>query len=93
MQGRRRILFAEECDAAAAMLGGYENIDDALTSAIYDALDRNPYGFPIVESDWFSARYIVTKPFRTTRALLWVFVIEGNGDVVIRHVEEYDNYR
>ncbi len=93
MHGRRKIIFADECHLSAAKLGGYEAIDDALTSGIYDALDRYPWGFPSVESDWYSARYIVTKPFRQTCALLWVFVIDSSGDVIIKHVEEYENYR
>lgn len=93
MHGRRSILFDDECNLSAEALGGYASIDESLTSGIYDALDRNPWGFPVVESDWFSARYIVTKPFRNTGALLWVFVIQTNGDVVIKHVEEYENYR
>lgn len=86
-------MFAQECNGAAAALGGYERIDGALTSGIYDALDRNPWGFPIVESDWYSARYIVTKPFGNTSALVWVFIIQSDGDIEIKHVEEYEGYR
>lgn len=93
MHGRRNIKFADECSIAAAHLGGFRTIDDALTSGIYDALDRYPWGFPSVESDWYSARYIITKPFKQTCALIWVFVIESNGDVIIKHVEEYENYK
>jgi hypothetical protein len=91
MYGSRRIFFSKECDAAALLVGGYERIDCSL-DAIWDALLRNPYGFPKIECDWFSARYIVTKPFMDSPALVWIFVIELDGDVIIDNVEEYQNY-
>lgn len=87
----RQIFFSAECDAAAALLGGYARIDGSLTVAIYDALRRNPYGFKEVNSDWYSARYIVTKPFRDMPALSWWFRI-NDGDVTIEHVEEFEDY-
>ena len=87
----RQIFFSANCDEAALNVGGYERIDLSLI-AIFDALDRNPYGFPRVESDWFSARYIVTKPFLDTPPLVWLFYIEPTGDVVLDHAEEFENY-
>jgi len=92
MHGRRRILFSAECEVAAGRIGGFHRIDESLTAGIYDALNRNPYGFPMLESDWFSARVIATKPFRSTPALVWLFVIDENKDVVITHVEEFEGY-
>lgn len=89
----RRIMFSKQCDEAAERIGGYQAIDEALTVGIYNSLARNPYGFPSVESDWFSARYIVTKPFGNTPALVWIFTIEPTGDVVLEHVEVFENYR
>jgi hypothetical protein len=91
MPANRRIIYSKECDDAARKLGGYKRIDDSLTTAIHDALQRNPYGFPAVEADWFSARYIVTKPFKDVPALIWTFVI-SKTDVIIEHVEEYETY-
>jgi hypothetical protein len=91
MERGRRIFFSKNCDDAAKAVGGYERIDDSLIP-IFDALERNPYGFPVVESDWFSARVIVTKPFLNTPSLVWTFYIEPNGDVVLDHVEEYEGY-
>jgi hypothetical protein len=93
MHSRRQIFFSPACDIAASKLGGYEQIDESLTSGVYDALLRHPYGFSKIECDWFSARYITTKPFGTTPALVWIFTIEANGDVVIDNVEIYENYR
>lgn len=89
----RRIMFSTQCDDAAIILGGYIAIDEALSSGIYDALTRNPYAFPKVESDWFSARYISTKPFGNTKALVWLFTIDAVGDVVIEYVEVFEAYR
>lgn len=59
---------------------------------IFDALDQNPYGFPKVESDWFSARYIVTKPYENVPPLIWIFFIDASGGIVLDHVEEHEKY-
>jgi hypothetical protein len=88
---QRSIYFSDQCDQCALSLGGYEKIDHTL-DAVWDALVRNPYGFPLVESDWYSARFIVTAPFHGTPALIWTIAIESNGDVVIDHVEVFDGY-
>ena len=87
----RAIFFSAQCDACADRLGGYERIDQAL-DAVWDALHRNPYALPKIESDWYAARYLTTKPFRDVPALLWTIEIQSNGDVVIDHVEIYDDY-
>ena len=87
----RAIFFSAQCDACARGFGGYERIDQAL-EAVCDALHRNPYALPRVESDWYSARYLITKAFQSVPALLWTIEIQSNGDVVIDHVEEHDDY-
>ena len=87
----RNIFFSEKCDASAEAVGGYRLIDASLIP-ILDALERNPYGFPKIESDWFSSRYIVTNPFEGAPALIWLFFVEPNGDVVIDHVEIDEGY-
>lgn len=87
----RRIFFSQNCDEAAERIGGYKRLDDSLIP-IFDALEKNPYGFPSIESDWFSARYIVTEPFLNSPALVWLFYIEPSGDVVLDDVEEFEPY-
>jgi hypothetical protein len=84
----RNIRFDPECDAAARLLGGYEAIDESLFIYL-EALDRNPEAFPKVNTDWGSVRYIRIKAFGNTPELLWHFILEANGDVLITHVEQY----
>ena len=93
MEGERRIFFSRSCDAAAERLGGYERIDASL-DAFWDSLLHNPAGFPEIEGNlpWLRARFIVTKPVEDVRALVWLFVIEDDGDLVIDHVEEFESY-
>lgn len=91
MPPRRAIFFSRECDEAAGRLGGYERIDDSL-DAVWDVLCNNPYALQKCESDWFNARYIVTKPTGDAPALVWLVDIQSNGDVVIEHVEESEAY-
>lgn len=90
MASKRKIVFSPECDRAAKMLGGYEVIDCSL-DPIYDALWRNPYGFPLIQSDWYNFRIIVTKPIRSIPALVWTFTVE-NEEVTIRYVEAYETF-
>jgi hypothetical protein len=87
---QRKIVFSHECDRCAERLGGYEAIDRTL-DGYWDALMRDPYQFSMIESDWFSARHIVTKPIGDVPPLVWLFVI-NDGDVTIYHVEEYEGY-
>jgi hypothetical protein len=87
----RKITFSKNCDHAAKELGGYIRIDESLNFA-WDSLIRNPYAFDHVETDWFRARYIPTKPFGDVPALVWAFVIESNGDILLDHVEECEQY-
>lgn len=87
----RSIFHAASCDLAAGALGGYERIDVSL-DAVMQGLMVNPYGFPRIESDFYSARYIRTKPIRDLPGLLWLFEIDPNNDVILMHVEEYEPY-
>lgn len=91
MSGGRRIVFSRECDAAADRLGGYERLDISLDT-VWDVLRHNPYRLPRCKSDWFSARYINTKPSGGCPGLVWLIVIETDGSVVIDHVEESEGY-
>jgi hypothetical protein len=43
----RNIRFDPACEAAADNLGGYRALDECL-DAYWDALDRNPRGFPVI---------------------------------------------
>lgn len=87
----RSIINAPSCDIAAEALGGYERIDCSLDAAT-QGLMINPYSFPTIESDFYSARYVRTKPIRDVPSLVWVFEIDANNDVVLKHVEEYETY-
>jgi len=85
----RNIRYDPECDTAAELLGGYEAIDESL-DAYLDALDREPRGFTVVECAWGRVRVIQTKPIGRVPALLWYFVLEANGDVLITNVEKFE---
>ena len=87
----RSVFFSSACDAAAARLGGYERIDLALEAA-YQALLVNPYGLPLIESDHYRARYVITIQVGDIPPLVWVFTINDQNDVVITHVERLDSY-
>ncbi len=68
---------------------------DSSLDPVWEALERNPYGFNSIESDHFNARYVVTKPFKGIPALIWVFVIRKDGtciEVELDHVEEFEGY-
>lgn len=90
MPAKRNVFFSHDCDKAAEVIGGYLRIDKTLDS-FWDGLHRNPYGFPKLESDWFSVRYIITKPMPGVPSLVWNFIISGQ-DVEIVHVEEFERY-
>jgi hypothetical protein len=87
----RSIIYAASCDVAAELLGGYERIDCSLDAAIL-GLVVNPFGFPVVESDFYRARYVVTIPIRDVPALIWIFEIDINNNVTLLHVEEFENH-
>lgn len=87
----RGIWFSIACNEAAAALGGYEKIDASL-DAFWDALEREPHGFPSIKTQLFSAKFILTKPARDVPALVWLFTIAVNGDVTLEHVELFEAY-
>ena len=91
MGSSRRIVFSPACDIAAEKLGGYERIDFSLDT-VWDVLRHDPYRLPRCETDWFSARYINTKPSSGCPALIWLIVIEAGGAIIIDHVEESEEY-
>jgi len=91
MSARRQIRYWNDCDAAAERSGGYQRIDDSL-NAVWDVLCNNPYQLPQIQSDWYNARYVLTKPSGDAPALVWVVTIDSNGDVQIEHVEEAEDY-
>ncbi len=84
----RSVRFDPACNAAAEALGGYEAIDESLYIHL-EALHREPEGFDKIETPWGAVRYIRTRPTGTTPELVWHFVIEANGDVLLVHVEEH----
>jgi len=44
----------------------------------------------VVECAWGRVRVIQTKPIGRVPALLWYFVLEANGDVLITNVEKFE---
>jgi hypothetical protein len=88
---RRKVTFDKQCDADAEILGGYQRIDETLFGFL-EALERDPRGFPKIETDWGSARYIRTKKHKDIPELIWGFCIDSNDDVTIVHVEIYEGY-
>jgi hypothetical protein len=83
----RQIIEAESFAEAVARLGGHRAIDEAL-EPIIEALYHNPYGFPYFENDWARFRYARTKALPFIPALVFIFTIDQNGDVILQHVEE-----
>jgi len=83
----REIIESESFKEAVAGLGGHRAIDAAL-EPIIEALYRNPYGFPFFENDWASFRYVRTKALDFIPALVVIFIIDSNGNVVLQYVEE-----
>jgi hypothetical protein len=90
MPPHRKIIFSLACDTSVSRLGGHRALDRAL-DGILDALARNPYGFTLHESDWFSCRYAITKPIGGLPSLIWYFTIERDS-VTIEDVEPLDEY-
>jgi hypothetical protein len=85
----RAIRFDPECDKAAELLGGYATIDDAL-DVYLEPLYRKPDGFDTIQCAWGSVRYIKTEPIGAAPALIWYFLLERNGDVLMTYVERYE---
>jgi hypothetical protein len=90
MPPHRKIIFSLACDASVMRLGGYRAVDRVL-DGILDALARNPYGFKLVESDWFRCRYAITRPVGGVPGLVWYFTIKRDS-VTIEDVEPLDEY-
>jgi len=86
----REIIEAESFKKAVADLGGHRAIDEAL-EPIMEALYHNPQGFPYFENDWTSFRYARTKAIDFIPALIVIFIIDQNRNVVLQHVEEDQN--
>jgi hypothetical protein len=87
----RRIIYLEEFDAQAHVLGGVKFIDDALRPVI-DALERNPRAYRYIQTEWFRMRYAATKPRGNFPAFLVYFSIEEDDDVIMEWIEIYDPY-
>jgi len=83
----REIIESESFKDAVRELGGYRSIDEAL-QPIIEALYLSPQGFPFFANKWVSFRYARTKALEFIPALVVVFTIEPNGDVILQHVEE-----
>jgi len=84
------IRYDPACDEAADKLGGYGAIDDSLTPYLEWPTPQSE-GVLGVEAFWGSVRCVKTIAIGDMPTLLWYFVIEANGDVLITHVEKYDD--
>jgi hypothetical protein len=72
-------------------LGGYRAIDLALETVI-DGLLQNPYGFPLIETDWCRIRYARTTMIEGyIPPLIIAFVITDDNDVLLEWVELADD--
>jgi hypothetical protein len=78
-------------DEAVERLGGHRLVDESM-EPILDGLYRNPWGFEFIENDWIRVRYAITIPTETLPALLIIFRIESDNDVMLLHVEESETY-
>jgi|HubBroStandDraft_6_1064221.scaffolds.fasta_scaffold63714_2 hypothetical protein len=88
MRGSRVVVFDQTFDDAVERYGGYERLDIVL-APIVDGLYANPYGYPLVQDDWYAlCRYARTKAFEGIPEFIVSFTIEDNGEVVIRDIEE-----
>jgi hypothetical protein len=86
-----RIIYSEEFDVQARLLGGIVLVDEALRPVI-DALERNPRAYRYIQTEWFRIRYAVTKPRGNFPAFLVYFVIDEDEDVVMEWVEIHNPY-
>jgi hypothetical protein len=83
----REIIESDEFKNAVRALGGHRAIDEALEPLI-EALYLNPYGFEFFQNDWVTFRYARTRAIELVPALVVMFTIAPNGDVILEHVEE-----
>jgi hypothetical protein len=92
MQGQRRVVFEKTFDLTVEQFGGYQRLDPVL-EPVSDSLYANPFGFPLVEDDWFPAcRYVVTKPQHDLPSFVIVFTIDEDETVSIRDIFENEDY-
>ncbi len=86
----RQIIEGEEFSKFVEQFGGYRTIDEVL-DPIIDALIRNPYAFPLIENDFVSCRYIVTRSIEgRIPPLVIAFRIDESKDVVLEWIDEID---
>lgn len=82
----RSIISTDIFDQQVEELGGARAIDEVL-SPLIEALMSNPYGFPMFENDFTSFRYVKTRETHFLPALVVVFTIDENKNVVLEHLE------
>jgi hypothetical protein len=83
----REIIESDAFLEAVERLGGHRAVDRAL-DLLYEGLYLNPYVFDHFENDWTKFRYARTRAIDYVPALVFIFTIDDNGDVVLQHVEE-----
>lgn len=84
----RNIIWGHEFTQQVEKAGGARVVDEAL-APIIDALMRNPYGFPKIETDYTSFRYARTEAVPGVLGpLTVVFVLDENKDVMLEWYDE-----
>ena len=83
----RSIIASGEFERCVSDLGGWRAVDPAL-EPIIEGLRSNPYGYKKVENDHVSFRYAYTKATRRVPAMIVVFTIDMEKNVVLQWCEE-----
>ena len=84
-----QIIETDEFQAAVLKLGGYRFVDEALAT-VMDGLMRNPFGFKMIENEFSSFRYAITKRIGHIPPLVVIFRIERPGTIYLEDVFEED---
>lgn len=84
----RNIVWSEHFSQQVEKAGGARLVDEAL-APIMDGLVRNPYGFGLHETDYFSFRYAKTQALPgKLGALTIIFTVNDVNDVVLEWYDE-----
>lgn len=83
----REIRYSKDFEDCVASLGGWRAVDEAL-EPIMDGLEKNPYGFKMIENDFVKVRYAHTLHCGTVPALVVAFTIDEERNVTLEWCDE-----